>query len=154
MIPTGAASCSNSFCADSMHQHHLPTLVHLIPCRESASWDVKLSLDYKDLQRKIISSIVTSCTSALEIFWLLLDGIMDGSASLIELQEQTHCSPVGMPLLTCRLRSCCTWVICTNCNLWPSLLTEVARHEFASSEECGVMGRTGHGVVLPWFVMI
>ncbi|KAG0523087.1 hypothetical protein BDA96_07G093900 [Sorghum bicolor] len=36
--------------------------------REGASWDVKLSLDYKDLQRKIISSIVTSCTSALENF--------------------------------------------------------------------------------------
>ncbi|CAO2168560.1 unnamed protein product [Urochloa humidicola] len=34
--------------------------------RESASWDVKLALDYKDLQRRIISSIVTSCTSALE----------------------------------------------------------------------------------------
>ncbi|CAL4997767.1 unnamed protein product [Urochloa decumbens] len=34
--------------------------------RESASWDVKLALDYKDLQRMIISSIVTSCTSALE----------------------------------------------------------------------------------------
>ena len=74
----------------SIHQHHLPTLVHLIPCREGASWDVKLSLDYKDLQRKIISSIITSCTSALEIFWLLLDGIMDGSASLIELQEHTR----------------------------------------------------------------
>jgi len=35
-----------------------------------------------------------------------------------------------------------------------TILTEVARHEFASSEECGVMGRTGHGVVLPWLVMI
>ncbi|RLN03298.1 uncharacterized protein C2845_PM13G07760 [Panicum miliaceum] len=33
---------------------------------ECASWDVKLALDYKDLQRRIISSIVTSCTSALE----------------------------------------------------------------------------------------
>nr|CAB3482571.1 unnamed protein product [Digitaria exilis] len=34
--------------------------------RESANWDVKLALDYKDLQRRIISSIVISCTSALE----------------------------------------------------------------------------------------
>ncbi|KAF8754433.1 hypothetical protein HU200_011469 [Digitaria exilis] len=34
--------------------------------RETANWDVKLALDYKDLQRRIISSIVTSCTSALE----------------------------------------------------------------------------------------
>jgi len=33
---------------------------------ESASWDVKLALGYKDLQRIIVSSIVTSCTSALE----------------------------------------------------------------------------------------
>lgn len=40
--------------------------VHLNSCRESASWDVKLALEYKNLQRRIISSIVTSCTSALE----------------------------------------------------------------------------------------
>jgi len=33
---------------------------------ESASWDVKLALGYKDLQRIIVSSIVTSCTSAME----------------------------------------------------------------------------------------
>ncbi|EMS63876.1 hypothetical protein TRIUR3_16437 [Triticum urartu] len=33
--------------------------------RESASWDVVLALDYKDLQRRIISSIVTSCGSGL-----------------------------------------------------------------------------------------
>ncbi|KAG2582767.1 hypothetical protein PVAP13_6KG173400 [Panicum virgatum] len=52
------------FCVGAIHQHHLP--VHLISCRESASWDVKLALDYKDLQRRIISSIVTSCMSALE----------------------------------------------------------------------------------------
>jgi protein-histidine N-methyltransferase len=55
------------FCGDAIHRHHhLPALVHPIPCRESASWDVKLASDYKDLQRKIVSSIVTSCTSALE----------------------------------------------------------------------------------------
>uniref|UniRef100_A0A7N0VHA7 SET domain-containing protein n=1 Tax=Kalanchoe fedtschenkoi TaxID=63787 RepID=A0A7N0VHA7_KALFE len=29
--------------------------------RESPSWDVKLALEYKNLQRKIISSILTSC---------------------------------------------------------------------------------------------
>lgn len=68
MILTGAASCSNSIWSDAIHQHHLPAIVHLIPCRESASWDVKLALDYKDLQRRIISSIVISCTSALEKF--------------------------------------------------------------------------------------
>ncbi|WVZ94341.1 hypothetical protein U9M48_040242 [Paspalum notatum var. saurae] len=34
--------------------------------RESAGWDVELALNYKDLQRRIISSIVTSCTTALE----------------------------------------------------------------------------------------
>lgn len=33
--------------------------------RENASWDVKLALNYKDLHRRIISSIVTSCTSGL-----------------------------------------------------------------------------------------
>src|SRR5687768_14776291 len=55
------------FCGDAIpRHHHLPALVHPIPCRESASWDVKLASDYKDLQRKIVSSIVTSCTSALE----------------------------------------------------------------------------------------
>ncbi|KAL6842249.1 hypothetical protein ACP4OV_027897 [Aristida adscensionis] len=34
--------------------------------RESESWDVKLAVDYKDLQRRILWSIVTSCTTALE----------------------------------------------------------------------------------------
>uniref|UniRef100_A0A0E0I938 Rubisco LSMT substrate-binding domain-containing protein n=1 Tax=Oryza nivara TaxID=4536 RepID=A0A0E0I938_ORYNI len=33
--------------------------------RENACWDVKLALDYKDLQRRIVLSIVTSCTSGL-----------------------------------------------------------------------------------------
>jgi histone-lysine N-methyltransferase SETD3 len=36
--------------------------------RENVSWDVKLALEYKDLQRRIIGSIVTSCTSGLEFF--------------------------------------------------------------------------------------
>ncbi|KQJ95776.1 hypothetical protein BRADI_3g18940v3 [Brachypodium distachyon] len=35
--------------------------------RESASWDLKLALAYKDLKRRIISSIVTSCTSGLAL---------------------------------------------------------------------------------------
>uniref|UniRef100_A0A453GIJ2 Uncharacterized protein n=1 Tax=Aegilops tauschii subsp. strangulata TaxID=200361 RepID=A0A453GIJ2_AEGTS len=39
--------------------------IYLVCCRESASWDVVLALDYKDLQRRIISSIVTSCGSGL-----------------------------------------------------------------------------------------
>ncbi|KAK3123096.1 hypothetical protein QOZ80_8AG0623790 [Eleusine coracana subsp. coracana] len=47
----------------------LEALHELDDCdRENASWDVKLALDYKDLQRRIIGSIVTSCTSALEKF--------------------------------------------------------------------------------------
>uniref|UniRef100_I1QGU8 SET domain-containing protein n=1 Tax=Oryza glaberrima TaxID=4538 RepID=I1QGU8_ORYGL len=33
--------------------------------RENACWDVNLALDYKDLQRRIVLSIVTSCTSGL-----------------------------------------------------------------------------------------
>uniref|UniRef100_J3MRI8 SET domain-containing protein n=1 Tax=Oryza brachyantha TaxID=4533 RepID=J3MRI8_ORYBR len=33
--------------------------------RGNACWDVKLALDYKDLQRRIVLSIVTSCTSGL-----------------------------------------------------------------------------------------
>jgi len=33
--------------------------------RESASWDVALALSYKDLNRRIVSSIVASCTSGL-----------------------------------------------------------------------------------------
>uniref|UniRef100_A0A0D9X5S1 Rubisco LSMT substrate-binding domain-containing protein n=1 Tax=Leersia perrieri TaxID=77586 RepID=A0A0D9X5S1_9ORYZ len=33
--------------------------------RENACWDVKLAMDYKDLQRRIVLSIVTSCTSGL-----------------------------------------------------------------------------------------
>ncbi|KAK3121235.1 hypothetical protein QOZ80_8BG0649070 [Eleusine coracana subsp. coracana] len=47
----------------------LEALHELDDCdRENANWDVKLALDYKDLQRRIIGSIVTSCTSALENF--------------------------------------------------------------------------------------
>ncbi|RWW00618.1 hypothetical protein GW17_00036408, partial [Ensete ventricosum] len=36
-------------------------------CRNNSSWDVKLSLDYKDLQRRIISSIVTACNCGLQM---------------------------------------------------------------------------------------
>ncbi|XXG58273.1 hypothetical protein AAC387_Pa04g0626 [Persea americana] len=35
--------------------------------RENSSWDVKLALDYKDLQRKIIASVVASCSSGLQM---------------------------------------------------------------------------------------
>ncbi|KAG6520191.1 uncharacterized protein LOC122051184 [Zingiber officinale] len=35
--------------------------------RDNSTWDVKLSLDYKNLQRKIISSIITSCNSGLQM---------------------------------------------------------------------------------------
>ncbi|KAL5221162.1 hypothetical protein ABZP36_025875 [Zizania latifolia] len=35
--------------------------------RENAGWDVKLALDYKDLHRRIVLSIVASCTSGLAI---------------------------------------------------------------------------------------
>ncbi|WCJ42331.1 SET domain-containing protein [Euphorbia peplus] len=35
--------------------------------RESLTWDVKLALEYKDLQRRILSSILTSCDSGLEM---------------------------------------------------------------------------------------
>ncbi|KAH7671749.1 [Ribulose-bisphosphate carboxylase]-lysine N-methyltransferase protein [Dioscorea alata] len=35
--------------------------------REISNWDVKLALDYKDLQRKIISSVLASSTIALQM---------------------------------------------------------------------------------------
>ncbi|URE15978.1 SET domain containing protein [Musa troglodytarum] len=35
--------------------------------RNNSSWDVKLSLDYKDLQRRIISSTVTACNCGLQM---------------------------------------------------------------------------------------
>ncbi|KAM0933786.1 putative methyltransferase chromatin remodeling SET family [Dioscorea sansibarensis] len=35
--------------------------------REISNWDVKLALDYKDLQRRILSSILASCTVALQM---------------------------------------------------------------------------------------
>ncbi|XP_020671850.1 uncharacterized protein LOC110091896 [Dendrobium catenatum] len=35
--------------------------------REELSWDVKLALEYKDLQRRIISSVLSSCTAGLKI---------------------------------------------------------------------------------------
>lgn len=35
--------------------------------RETASWDEKLAFDFKDLQRKIISSVVDSCHAGLKL---------------------------------------------------------------------------------------
>lgn len=35
--------------------------------RENSSWDVKLALDYKDLQRRIITSVVDSCSAGLQM---------------------------------------------------------------------------------------
>ncbi|KAF2309426.1 hypothetical protein GH714_002285 [Hevea brasiliensis] len=35
--------------------------------RENATWDVKLALEFKDLQRRIVSSILTSCDSGLKL---------------------------------------------------------------------------------------
>ncbi|XP_065851368.1 uncharacterized protein [Euphorbia lathyris] len=35
--------------------------------RESAAWDVKLALEFKDLQGRILSSILSSCDSGLEM---------------------------------------------------------------------------------------
>ncbi|KAI3446646.1 hypothetical protein Pfo_003311 [Paulownia fortunei] len=35
--------------------------------RESASWDVKLAMEFKNLQRRIISSILTSCNAGCEL---------------------------------------------------------------------------------------
>uniref|UniRef100_A0A1D1YF49 Putative ribulose-1,5 bisphosphate carboxylase/oxygenase large subunit N-methyltransferase, chloroplastic n=1 Tax=Anthurium amnicola TaxID=1678845 RepID=A0A1D1YF49_9ARAE len=35
--------------------------------RDGASWDVKLALDFKDLHRKIISSLLASCSVGLQI---------------------------------------------------------------------------------------
>lgn len=34
---------------------------------DNSRWDIKLALDYKDLQRRIISSVLESCSSGLEI---------------------------------------------------------------------------------------
>ncbi|KAF3780469.1 hypothetical protein EJ110_NYTH39136 [Nymphaea thermarum] len=34
--------------------------------RETISWDVKLALDFKDLQKRIVSSVVESCSAALQ----------------------------------------------------------------------------------------
>lgn len=35
--------------------------------REGASWDVKLAIEYKNLQRKILSSILTSCRTGCDL---------------------------------------------------------------------------------------
>lgn len=35
--------------------------------REGASWDVKLAIEYKNLQRKILSSILTSCGTGCDL---------------------------------------------------------------------------------------
>ncbi|GJN36793.1 hypothetical protein PR202_gb25689 [Eleusine coracana subsp. coracana] len=49
-------------------KHYMSWMTVTGTALENANWDVKLALDYKDLQRRIIGSIVTSCTSALENF--------------------------------------------------------------------------------------
>lgn len=35
--------------------------------REDSTWDVKLALDYKDLQRRIIGSVLASCSAGLQM---------------------------------------------------------------------------------------
>ncbi|XP_077238307.1 SET domain-containing protein isoform X2 [Tasmannia lanceolata] len=35
--------------------------------RESSSWDIKLALDFKDVQRRIISSVLRSCSAGLRL---------------------------------------------------------------------------------------
>ncbi|XP_071909041.1 ribulose-1,5 bisphosphate carboxylase/oxygenase large subunit N-methyltransferase, chloroplastic-like isoform X1 [Coffea arabica] len=35
--------------------------------RDSCSWDVKLAMDFKDLQRRIVSSIITSCDAGCKL---------------------------------------------------------------------------------------
>ncbi|KAJ4754957.1 Histone-lysine N-methyltransferase setd3 [Rhynchospora pubera] len=40
------------------------------PAWENSSWDVKLALEFKELQRIIISSVVASCNSGLELLQL------------------------------------------------------------------------------------
>ncbi|XP_043806606.1 uncharacterized protein LOC110600553 isoform X5 [Manihot esculenta] len=35
--------------------------------RETAAWDVKLAIEFKDLQRRIVSSIVTSCDAGIKL---------------------------------------------------------------------------------------
>lgn len=72
MTTTGATSCLNShilstFVTDISITYSSRTYGLLVCCRESASWDLKLALAYKDLKRRIISSIVTSCTSGLAL---------------------------------------------------------------------------------------
>ncbi|KAK9084536.1 hypothetical protein Syun_031552 [Stephania yunnanensis] len=41
------------------------------PHWESPSWDVKLALEYKDLERRIISSVLQSCLTGLEMLQLI-----------------------------------------------------------------------------------
>jgi hypothetical protein len=66
---TGTVSYLNKQVFFSATDHYLLCIVtYYVSCRENVSWDVKLALDYKDLQRRIIGSIVTSCTSGLEFF--------------------------------------------------------------------------------------
>ncbi|KAM7249721.1 hypothetical protein ACFE04_019880 [Oxalis oulophora] len=54
--------CS-SYCVDIMENLNDPETVN----RENTSWDVKLVMEFKDKQRKIISSILASCSSGLNL---------------------------------------------------------------------------------------
>lgn len=35
--------------------------------RESSSWDVKLASQFKEMQRRIVSSILTSCSTGIKL---------------------------------------------------------------------------------------
>lgn len=42
-------------------------LMQRFSCRESGGWDVKLAMEFKSLQWRIISSIITSCDSGCKL---------------------------------------------------------------------------------------
>lgn len=39
----------------------------LLSCRDKPSWDLKLAMEFKNLQRRIISSILTSCNDGCDL---------------------------------------------------------------------------------------
>ena len=51
--------------AENFHLSNTGVIIQ--KCRDNTGWDVRLAVEYKDTQRRIVSSILTSCYSGLRL---------------------------------------------------------------------------------------
>nr|GEW25394.1 muniscin C-terminal mu homology domain-containing protein [Tanacetum cinerariifolium] len=58
-----------------------------VPNRENCAWDIKLALDFKDLQRRIISSIVNSCNAGKNLVEHELQNYSNSDSDILSLND-------------------------------------------------------------------